>query len=478
MASTTETDPTQVVSDWIKDLQLSNIKADDPNYYTGNPSMLQTKSSQHTFSIGSGDDIYSGVVPSLLEAEREIILVTCFWAPSSTLSKLSDALKKISQIRIEQNKPNLLVFICLSSLSISQKLFQTSSLSGKRQSNQSLGLPPPEELRGLDLHIKSIFVKPFSVMHPKFIIVDRSKVWLPSCNVSWETWFEGCITLSGPIVQYFVTFWQKFWMPDRPPIDVLDFANRRKNEVSASSSTATFRHMLEAAAAPDSSNIHSAIELNITNTFTLFLPSPHHLNPRFRPFPTQPVPPPYSTPLNSFLLYAVRTASRTLYIQTPNLTSAPFIASLTSALERGVNIHIVTSEKLMRLEQLVTAGTTTNRCVRSLISLYKILLKSSCAGPPDGETGADRCTVGGLKIEYYSPIEAGKKEPVQSHLKLTVVDGWITILGSGNMDRASWYTSQELGVAFFDRVLAEKIVRTVETGLDGRVKKVYRSGGD
>lgn len=28
--------------------------------------------------------------------------------------------------------------------------------------------------------------RPFSVWHPKFVIIDDNEVFLPSCNVSWE----------------------------------------------------------------------------------------------------------------------------------------------------------------------------------------------------------------------------------------------------------------------------------------------------
>ena len=64
-----------------------------------------------------------------------------------------------------------------------------------------MGLPAPDQLEGIDLVVKSVFVRPFSVMHPKFIIMDRQRLLLPSCNVSWEDWFEGCIETEGAIVE-------------------------------------------------------------------------------------------------------------------------------------------------------------------------------------------------------------------------------------------------------------------------------------
>jgi len=48
------------------------------------------------------------------------------------------------------------------------------------------------------------------------------------------------------------------------------------------------------------------------------------------------------------------------------------------------------------------------------------------------------------------------------------VDEEITVLGSGNMDRASWFTSQELGVAIFSQDVAREVMACIGDGLEGR----------
>lgn len=63
---------------------------------------------------------------------------------------------------------------------------------------------------------------------------------------------------------------------------------------------------------------------------------------------------------------------------------------------------------------------------------------------------------------------------MKSHLKLVVVDDEITVFGSGNMDRASWFTSQELGVALLSREVAENVGSCVDAGLEDRVEWVCR----
>lgn len=80
---------------------------------------------------------------------------------------------------------------------------------------------------------------------------------------------------------------------------------------------------------------------------------------------------------------------------------------------------------------------------------------------------------GVLKIGYYRPRDGqGRGEPVKSHLKCVVMDEEVTVLGSANMDRASWYTSQELGVALFSMEFARRVRSTIDEGLKRRVRYV------
>lgn len=129
----------------------------------------------------------------------------------------------------------------------------------------------------------------------------------------------------------------------------------------------------------------------------------------------------------------------------------------------------------MIFEQLGTAGTITEfevwklrRRYRKLHKMYETTIKS--------DPEAQIMKPGILKIGYYHPRKATETYPGyeeelnKAHIKLTIVDDKIVVLGSGNMDRASWYTSQELGVAFFSKEMAEHIRDHTKEGLRGRVK--------
>jgi phosphatidylserine/phosphatidylglycerophosphate/cardiolipin synthase-like enzyme len=439
---------------------------DDPNYYARYPRSLITSSNLDTFMTGAGSAIYDSLVPLLESTSHELILVTCFWARSDTLDTLNKVLRSLSDKAVRRGTDKIRVRLCFSSSSIFQKLFHNQTMNGKTYPPsvwvKKLGLPDPAELNGLEISIKSIFILPFSVMHPKFIIIDRKTAILPSCNISWEEWFEGAITLSGPVVDQFLKFYRTFW-------------ERRQDAAS------TINAGDDLPPKTQSDALKSSVQLAAPKVYTIFLPSPHRRNPRFSFFgspDTVQAPP---TPLNTFILILFARAERSIRIQTPNVTAPPVLSALLAALTRGIDVRILTSERLMILEQLVTAGTTTSRCIKKLIKRYQQL-----PTPPqytDEEAALAAPKRGSLHISYFEPIGGPKKrgneagEPQQSHLKMTIVDNEVLVLGSGNLDRASWFTSQELGVAFFDEAVVKKVESAVDEGMQGRSKIVFASDG-
>lgn len=181
----------------------------------------ETKSQPVRFTLGTGLQLLSStILPACLEANYEVIIVTCFWAESKSRDNVSQMLRQLSDralaLRRRSVNPDrsIRVRLCLSSVSIIQKLLQTNHTNGMvylPEKWKNIGLPGPMELEGLDLVVKSVFIKPFSVMHPKFILIDRERVFMPSCNVSSEDWFEGCVEMRGEITIEVFSFWKGFW---------------------------------------------------------------------------------------------------------------------------------------------------------------------------------------------------------------------------------------------------------------------------
>ncbi|KAF1829074.1 phospholipase D/nuclease [Decorospora gaudefroyi] len=437
---------------------------DDPSYYARYPRSLITTSNLETFISGTGSAIYEALSPLLESTDHELILVTCFWARSQSLQRLNDILRTLSEKAVRRGTEKIRVRLCFSSSSIFQKLFHNQSLTGKTYPSSAwvkkLGLPDPSELNGLDIKIKSIFILPFSVMHPKFIIIDRKTAVLPSCNISWEEWFEGAITVTGPVVEQFLKFYRAFWERRQDPATTLNAADNALVES---------RGALKAFAQLSARDVH-----------TIFLPSPHRRHPRFSFFGPQEALRAPPTPLNVFILTLFARAQRSIRIQTPNVTAPPVLSALLKALAVGIDVRILTSDRLMILEQLVTAGTTTSRCMKKLIKRYKRLFRKF-KPPSDEETAIAIPKLGRLHVSYFKPIGGARKqgreggEPQQSHLKMTIIDDEVLVLGSGNLDRASWFTSQELGVAFFDKEVAKRVGNAVDEGMQARSKVVFDS---
>ncbi|KAL5433160.1 hypothetical protein PMIN06_011783 [Paraphaeosphaeria minitans] len=453
---------------------------DDPNWYAHDPQCLISDSTVNSFVTGTGDVIYRSLTPLLEATNHELILVTCFWARSRTLDTLNTLLRKLSIKAIRRGTGKIAVRLCFSSSALFQKLFHTQSINGQTYSPTSwtkqFGLPHPSELEGLDLRMRSVFILPFSVMHPKFILVDRQAVVLPSCNISWEEWFEGAITFSGPIVENFFQFYQKFWC--RMAVQSLPASTSKSGHPNPQRAGATATQNQHAS--PPHGHTMTPIHTASPRIPTVFLPSPHRRNPRFQPFATPSAVSAPPTPLNVFVLGLLARATRTIRIQTPNLTASPVLSAILNALERGVDVQILTSERLMILEQLVTAGTTTSRCVKTLIKRYKKLARAAADRPStDEEAALSAPRLGVLRILYFEPLHGSKArgkeagEPQQSHLKMTIVDSDVVVLGSGNLDRASWFTSQELGVACFDKGLVAQVQEAVDRGMKGRARLVF-----
>ncbi|PHH64299.1 hypothetical protein CDD81_4783 [Ophiocordyceps australis] len=434
-------------------------QADDfPNHHVADPESLVTSSLPKSLLVGTGYTIFTrAILPAIMSAQHSIHFVTCYWASSPTCDALRDSLTRLATCR-QNATSRLRISIGFSSRGLFQKLLHTSSRNGyiyPPSQWPSLGLPDQETLRhgAIDLVVKSLFFTPLSVMHPKYVIVDDSTVFLPSCNVSWERWFEGCVELKGNVVTRLLAFHQNVW---GTLADCELDASYPQDQSQGHELNSRFDATSEGDADQDDfqqRNATTAIRstrLSFAEAVpTILLPSSHHRNPGFSFFPFLSQSNPPMTPLNAALLTLFSNAQQEISILTPNVTCWTVVDALLEALSRGVNVQIRTSKGMMLIEQLVTAGTTTARCLNKLVCRFKELQQQR---ERLNDAESQLVTPGKLQILYYKPLEACKQnedEPVFSHFKMTMVDGEYLVLGSGNMDRASWWTSQELGILFY-----------------------------
>lgn len=459
--------PSRFTSPWKQHL-LSQNPQQANDFPLQDVDSLVTTSSPQALYLGTGYSIFKrALIPAILSARHSIHFVTCYWAPSPSLTALGDALEQLAASRPPNAPHRLRVTIGFSSSGLFQKLLHTGSRDGHVYTPDkwaAMGLPDPAKLEeaGIDLTVKSLFFTPLSVMHPKYVLIDRTSAFIPSCNVSWERWFEGCVEVQGGVVGTLLDFHERVWGGTVKHRDGLELAERvsngRAEEVMAHTD--------------DDAPTRSVDWMGEETVPTIFLPSSHHRNPRFSIFPflSQTNPPP--TPLNAALLTLFANAQQSIKLVTPNVTSWPAVDALLDALSRGVDVQIRTSKDMMVIEQLVTAGITTSWCLRKLVKRYEAM-----AGARTDDVEAQAVLPGKLEILYYLPMDTRRTrddEPVLSHFKMTFVDGEYLVLGSGNMDRASWWTSQEIGLLFHVPDFTGH--STWEDVLEKRSEVYYRSG--
>ncbi|TQV91531.1 MmgE/PrpD family protein [Cordyceps javanica] len=443
---------------------------DFPSYSSNTIDSLVTTSTLTELYVGTGHSIYErALLPAIRNARRSVHLVTCFWADSPTATSVRATLFELAASRASQSHlPTLHITIGFSSRGLLQKLLHTSSRGGHvypPSEWKALKLPDQQTLRSgsIELTVKTLFFTPFSVMHPKYLIVDETEAWVPSCNVSWEKWFEGCVQLHGGAVQSLLFFHERVWglgtsRSNAMPMQPLRSSHQPTERPATGILTGnTDAHLFAAA---DAMSPTQSVKLALESTPTILLPSSHHRNPGFSwiPFLRKPNPP--MTPLNAALLTLFTNARISIILVTPNVTSKPVIQAILAALVRGVSVQIRTNESMMLIEQLATCGTTTSRCMNKLIKEYAKLVAAQ-RHRAQSDLEAQPHPLGTLEIYYYQHLaerESQPDEPVVSHFKMTMVDDTYLLLGSGNMDRASWWTSQELGILFYVPGFAEKVL--------------------
>lgn len=143
-------------------------------------------------------------------------------------------------------------------------------------------------------------------------------------------------------------------------------------------------------------------------------------------------------PQDQGFLAAFDAATTVIKMQTPNLNDDAVKAALLRAVLRGVEVRIVASKGFNETaEQPVGGGNEEN-----LSGLYAELV---------GQGVTDVCDK--FRVRWYShdgiePVVGNV--PFASHAKYTSFDNQLVIVGSANMDTASWNFSQEFNLAVDD----------------------------
>jgi len=150
-----------------------------------------------------------------------------------------------------------------------------------------------------------------------------------------------------------------------------------------------------------------------------------------------------NTPQNEAWLSAVRNATHSIFIQTPDLNAGPLLPELLAAVRRGVDTTYYVCLGYNDSGELLPKQGGTNEMVAS--KLYSEL--------NDQEKKS-------LHVGYYvgkdqvMPIH-NKFKKRSCHIKLMIVDDHIGIQGNGNQDAQSWYHSQEVNILIDSEVICK-----------------------
>lgn len=148
-------------------------------------------------------------------------------------------------------------------------------------------------------------------------------------------------------------------------------------------------------------------------------------------------------PQNTAWLSAIRTAEKSVFIQTPDMNSPQVIEALLAAARRGVIVTCYLCLGYNDAGELLPLQGGTNEMISH--KMYTDL-------EPEYRKN--------LRIAFYvgkdmtKPIN-NKFKKRSCHIKLMIVDNRIGIQGSGNQDAQSWYHSQEVNIMLESKVVCE-----------------------
>ncbi|KZM28217.1 catalytic [Ascochyta rabiei] len=141
-----------------------------------------------------------------------------------------------------------------------------------------------------------------------------------------------------------------------------------------------------------------------------------------------------NVPQNEAWLAAIRSAQRTIFIQTPNLNAAPLLPALREAASRGIEVTYYVCLGYNDAGELLPFQGGNNEMVAN--EMYQELNEEQKRN---------------LRIHYY--VAKGQVFPIHNkfkarscHIKIMIVDEHVGIQGNGNQDTQSWFHSMEVNI--------------------------------
>lgn len=140
------------------------------------------------------------------------------------------------------------------------------------------------------------------------------------------------------------------------------------------------------------------------------------------------------TPQNAAWLSALRSATRSVFIQSPTLNASPLVPAIAAACERGVDVHCY-----------ICLGYNDSGELLPLQGGHNDMVAHQLYGSLSPEAKK--------RLHYFWYVAKDQSRPIvqerkkrSCHIKLMIADERVGVVGNGNQDTQSWFHSQEINV--------------------------------
>ncbi|KAL5511953.1 hypothetical protein ACEPAH_5172 [Sanghuangporus vaninii] len=168
-------------------------------------------------------DIMRHYAELIANAQHEVFIATNYLENSHSSQLVSDALRVLSRRGVEEKRSDeqkIVVKIVYDRGTVSQIIRNHAPVPPAKW--ESVGLPRPEDLKGIRMEAVNYHRPPLGTFHAKYLIVDRKIACINSNNIQDRPNVEMCLHLEGPIVDSFYDVALFSWFNKlEPPLPLL-----------------------------------------------------------------------------------------------------------------------------------------------------------------------------------------------------------------------------------------------------------------
>ncbi|EEH05919.1 IQ calmodulin-binding domain-containing protein [Histoplasma capsulatum G186AR] len=447
--------------------------------------------------IAPTPDVCRHMANCIVRAEQEVFLATNFWVSSRCSTIITDALKELSVRAGRRGTAKVVVKIMYDRAHLKQIINSRQLVYPQAATDVHVQLPPPEHIPNLELEAMNYHQPILGTFHSKFMVVDRRVALLQSSNIQDNDNLEMMVRLEGPIVDSIydmaIIQWNAKLRPMLPMVNSPaalgqppTFANpaaqkspekevyavpqesirseevEKRNELGCDREE--YQPDIESEAACIQACLRPRYSENKVESVTRYLNvikrpdvtgdapessgqdemTPYILHAPHNPFPMalvcrEPWPAlnhsSLYTPQNVAFLSAIRSAQKSIFIQTPNLNAECLLEPILNAVRRGVVVTCYLTLGYNDPGQLLPFQNGINEMISN--RLYNSLKSEKEKS----------------RLQIYNYVAKDQTRPIHNkfkkrscHIKLMIIDRHVAIQGNANLDTQSIFHSQETNV--------------------------------